>query len=104
MFCLVGWEKEEEVKTGDKSKKELLPVGNGQITFRYMLFAKQNKRGCFIFLKILFIFLERGGGRKRRETWMCERYIDALPLTRPQRRTPQQPRHVLRLGIQPGAL
>ena len=40
----------------------------------------------FIFLKI-YLFLERGGGREKereRNTDVGERYIDPLPLTRPQ--------------------
>ena len=38
----------------------------------------------YIFKKILFIFRERGKeGERRRETSMCERYIDWLPLTPP---------------------
>ena len=38
------------------------------------------------FLKdFIHLFLERGkGGRKRRETLMCERSKDQLPLTLPQ--------------------
>ena len=36
----------------------------------------------------IYLLLERGGGRERgRETSMCERYIDQLPLTFPQLET-----------------
>ena len=54
------------------------------------------------FLSILFIYLERDGqgGRKRGgEALTCERYINWLPLTRPQPGSWPTPRHVPWLGI-----
>ena len=58
---------------------------------------------CFLFLKILFIylFLESGkGGRKRgREISMC-----GCPSHAPNWEPGPQPRHVPRLGIEPATL
>ena len=57
-----------------------------------------------LFLKILFIFREREGRERGRETSMCERHMDRLPPTGPQLGPGPQPRHVPRLGIEPATL
>ena len=49
----------------------------------------------FLFFKFLVIFLERGEGKETgRETSMCERNMDQLPLTAPNWGSNPQPRHV----------
>ena len=45
----------------------------------------KNNVECKLYLKIFYLLLERGEEREReRETSMCERYEDRLPLARPQ--------------------
>ena len=46
---------------------------------------KTNPLKTMLFLKKIYLFLERREGREKgREASMCERYIDQLPLTPPQ--------------------
>ena len=55
-----------------------------------------------LFLKYLFIYLERGEGRekRRRDTLMWERIIDQLPLT-PWPEPNLQPRNMPQPGVEP---
>ena len=52
----------------------------------------------------LFILREREEREEGRETLVCERYIDQLPLAHPLLGTWPQPRHVPWLGIKPATL
>ena len=62
-----------------------VPWGIFSLYFSDAILSRESTLIYLIFLRALFIFREGKGGRKRgRETSMCERNMNRLPLTRPQ--------------------